>query len=356
MREFFLAVIFLLLFIDTGFWSGLRGVGLLILVFCFLLYPKFYVKGLGTHGVFYLLMLLSLLPSILLSNGGDQSLAFAQMAPFLLYPVLLLFVLNCRSINYLDFLSLFTVFFSGLIIGFFILRVAGFSWAESLAIWLHQGNKAGYFDFKVNLFFVLQPVVYFKATLFLVPIGLYCFKRGRHGVALLSALALFIAPSRAGFFIFVLGATYIRFGMFVFIPAIILLSLIFFFLAHFLNAGSLISGALVRFGHIDSIVKLFSEWDKVMFGYGPGTFFYSEGFGRITDGVEVAPLEYLRRHGVLSLVAYMAFWFSLVRFDKEWLVPVICFWLVSCTNPVLFVFNSFVFAVVIFMGRFREFK
>ena len=75
---------------------------------------------------------------------------------------------------------------------------------------------------------------------------------------------------------------------------------------------------VVKFGHLTSYWQLFDEHAiYFLFGQGPGTAFYSEGFNQVVYKTEWSYLELLRCFGIFSLGIVFVFFKPLVTFWKQ---------------------------------------
>ena len=62
----------------------------------------------------------------------------------------------------------------------------------------------------------------------------------------------------------------------------------------------------IKFGHIESYLDLFqSKWEYLIFGMGPGAFFYSKGFGTMTSLTEWTYIEIVRMYGLVGLFFFL---------------------------------------------------
>ncbi len=62
----------------------------------------------------------------------------------------------------------------------------------------------------------------------------------------------------------------------------------------------------VKFGHIESYFDLFqSHWEYLIFGMGPGAYFYSKGFGVMTPLTEWTYIEIIRMYGFVGLFFFV---------------------------------------------------
>ncbi len=72
---------------------------------------------------------------------------------------------------------------------------------------------------------------------------------------------------------------------------------------------------VVKYGHLSSYATLFDENPLyLIFGQGPGTSFYSEGFNEIVFKTEWSYLEVIRCYGLFSLLIVYVYWRPLLTF------------------------------------------
>lgn len=101
----------------------------------------------------------------------------------------------------------------------------------------------------------------------------------------------------------------------------------------------------IKYGHIGSYIELFEENPMyLLLGQGPGTGFYSEGFGKFVYRTEWSYLDLLRCYGVLSLLIIYVFAKPLITFwkkrnDDDMIYCVfwsyLAYMLIAGTNPLL---------------------
>lgn len=102
---------------------------------------------------------------------------------------------------------------------------------------------------------------------------------------------------------------------------------------------------VIKYGHLSSYTALFDENPLyLIFGQGPGTSFYSEGFNAVVFKTEWSYLELIRCYGIFSLLIVYVFWRPLLTFWKLRETDnftYIIFWtylaylLIAGTNPLL---------------------
>jgi hypothetical protein len=352
MNKYFSTISLFFIIIDTGGWSNLRFLGLLFIMVSFTL--TFNLKLIFKKNIDILLsflLLLSILPSLFfpyLSNQ-DFSLGLSQVMPILIFPFLII-IIHLREKDYNEIVSLLTTVFSSVIIVFYLLRLFDIGFANSFAEHLDSAREAGFFDYKSNLLGIYLPVVYFKPTLLLVPLGLYCLLINKKSSFLLVMIALFIAPSRTGFivlFLFFGGNYFMRASLFIKLTSLTLLFFLVSYISSYIDIENLIFGLSVRLGHLSSLMEMSFDYESLILGQGAGTSFYSYGFNSMTDGMELSQLEYIRRHGLLSFFFLFLIWAKAAYSNEKWRQPICAYWLVAMSNPVLAVFFSFTFLALI---------
>lgn len=74
---------------------------------------------------------------------------------------------------------------------------------------------------------------------------------------------------------------------------------------------------VIKYGHLTSYATLLDENPMyLIFGQGPGTSFYSEGFNEIVFKTEWSYLELIRCYGIMSLLIVYVYWRPLITFWK----------------------------------------
>ena len=103
----------------------------------------------------------------------------------------------------------------------------------------------------------------------------------------------------------------------------------------------------IKYGHLTSYLELFdAHTEYLLLGQGPGTLFYSVGFGRMTAETEWTYIELIRYFGIFSLIILAVYLFPLTSLLKDISdelsfslgITYIIFLLVGGTNP--FLLNS----------------
>ena len=109
-----------------------------------------------------------------------------------------------------------------------------------------------------------------------------------------------------------------RYFKYILYPAIIFIGIAFLVLLYMLISEKNEASNLVKYAHLYSYWELFSEHPiYLLLGQGPGTSFYSAGFGRVTSVTEWTYLELIRNFGMCSLVIIYVFYRPLVDLWKE---------------------------------------
>jgi hypothetical protein len=301
--------------------------------------------------LFYLALVLLLTLSSLRSiiSGVDPRSIVAWVAPLLSLPLLVFF---CRSgdVRSNHFIAAGAIF-AVIVVLLFIGRLTAIPVLMELNELLTSG-ASGFFNYKQAFFSDELPVVYFQGTLSLVFIGVLAWGCGNRLVFLIALIALIAAPSRFGVAVLCMLAilySLSKFMKFRFFP--ISLSLFVFTVIgltalatiQWYSVDSVFLGEIdsVREGHLISITKEINEDpSQLITGAGPGSKFYSSGFGEFTDNIEISQLELLRKYGLVFFIFIHLFAVGLIyklyRLGMyAEIYAVISHYIVSLSNPVL---------------------
>lgn len=151
------------------------------------------------------------------------------------------------------------------------------------------------------------------------------------------------------FFLFIIIATKVykgtKYYKYIIYPIIALLALSFFFTLIAMATETGEYSNEVKYGHIGSYVELFEGNPMyLLLGQGPGTGFYSEGFGEFVYKTEWSYLELIRCYGVFALLIIYVFVRPLYAFWKarnQDYLTYCMFWsylaylVIAGTNPLL---------------------
>ncbi|WAT30629.1 hypothetical protein [Pseudomonas sp. GXZC] len=116
----------------------------------------------------------------------------------------------------------------------------------------------------------------------------------------------------------------------------------------FFNAGE--QSNSIKIGHVLSFLEV-ADWKMLIFGNGLGSYFYTEGYGRLVSQTEITLLDSIRYVGIpLTTVLFAAFLFPKTKYVSNTNMSsnrliMFMYVLVSLSNPVLF--NSFGFFVIL---------
>ncbi len=92
---------------------------------------------------------------------------------------------------------------------------------------------------------------------------------------------------------------YTRYVRYLFYPLLVLFFLMFIGLIFVLAAETTEASNIIKYAHLESYMKLFDAHPiYFLLGQGPGTEFYSSGFGRYTTVTEWTYMELLRNYGL----------------------------------------------------------
>lgn len=353
---------------DSGGELGIRTIGLILLIAIYL--TKLKRAALRKNELFFWLILLSLLlPSILVGSiiGIEFSKMLIWIIPFLAFPLILLMV-RANNINEKHFIQ------SGLIFSIIVIIIfAGRIFQIEPILELHyfiSERTAGFFNEKAAYSEDAMPVVYFQGTLALVICAVFAAVKKNFFTYLIITIALFIAPSRTGTITsIVIGITIFlqeqrRLNILVFLFALPLISIIIYnFLpteaVSFIFSSS--EGLTTRSLHLESIGDLFSSNPfYFIFGNGPGSQFFTKGFGDMTNNIEISQLEVVRKYGIIFSSIFFSFYVAIILLliaikQSSIYLAMIAHFFVALSNPVLFsIPATFMFAMAI--DRLRQSK
>ena len=99
-----------------------------------------------------------------------------------------------------------------------------------------------------------------------------------------------------------------------------------------------LTGLATRLLHVESIIHTMESQNRI-FGMGPSSSFYSQGFGFWTNDSEVSPFEYYRRYGIVGAIAFHSLFFYILLYRlpraNQSPIPLCSFYAISLTNPVM---------------------
>lgn len=354
-RIIFKSFLLFLFILDTGGWIGIRP---LIILLWLININKININkfDLKIMSAWFSLIILSM-PA--LYQTYLESVEFSSFAskyfPILLFPVFY-FLLKINRYESNTF-AMTGLFFSLFIIILYVGKYFGISQIEQLISYLDLIPEAGFFSEKAAYSDSLHPTVYFKGTLVLVIFACICIVEERLITLLCILGALFVAPSRFGVLILLLFyinniCTYLtpfirKYAAFTVTAITLFLCYVFV-----INNDDIQYSLAARLLHVSSITDYFSKFPmKFLFGFGPGTEFYSYGFERYTDDIEISQLELLRRYGVVFFFILHFFLINLLIIFrrnnmKSFFYGILGFYIAALSNPVL----TSVPAMIIFAG------
>lgn len=356
------------LMIDSGGGLGLRNISFLIIIL-FAVYQLFIIKKVNKYFlILYITLLLSLIPGIFvsLSNPAIQiNVILVWTSVFFLIPLFFLYVQGSKLNNIVFVKS--GAFFGLLIIFLFFGRLFGNPAANAINdyIVLHSN---GFFGDKSFISGNILPNVYFQGTLSLIICAVISLQ-GKHyysyGIIL---IALILAPSRFGFIVLILWGliVFVR-KSFLRVLVVPLFAVIIFLVLYNLPFGTEVLGIFngqsdgveIRNGHIQSVINEFKGRPLAFFtGEGPGSEFYTKGYGRYADNIELSQFEYLRKYGIVSFIAatFFYFWPLLGKKKDTFFLKgaLIMYYFVSFSNPVLYSIFAMLFLTYAYIENFSN--
>ncbi|MGV1017855.1 MAG: hypothetical protein ACOYBW_10830 [Fluviibacter phosphoraccumulans] len=332
-------LLFFLIILDTGGWLGIR-------VYCvsavFLLYGSRSINKLSPLLVIcWLIGLLLITPAIYVSYTSgieiDKILPWIVVPVF--FPIFFVSVAGAR-LNDADIIAIgYMLSTCTLLVS--LIRFLDLDFANVLVGFLIE-RDAGFFNIKES-FFGVQPDAYFKWSLFLViPACIAIFNKQKISSAS-NLLALLAAPSRFGA---ILVSMYLLFNSKINRSLAVLTILFCIFIAFGYFEQD--EGVSIRTLHFNDYSNLLFDVNRLFWGYGPGSEFYSSGFQMYTDNTEISQLEILRKFGIYFFLFLNAVYFYVVviAFKKNFRAhsgALLIYYLASISNPVLVSIPSLIY-------------
>ncbi len=127
-------------------------------------------------------------------------------------------------------------------------------------------------------------------------------------------------------------------------PIMISFAIMFLFVIYMLATEEGQTSNDMKYAHLTSYMNLFREHPEyLVLGQGPGTSFYTSGFGRMTTQTEWSYIEIVRNYGISSIIILFIFIYPVIKLfkyrkDNYYLgVLVVCviYLFIAGTNPLL---------------------
>jgi len=302
-------------------------------------------------------------------RGNNIIYAFSEVS-FLAF-LSLLVVGNRVGADFLESAFLRVSFFAAIIVIttffviFFFPRVGIFATSFSIE------NRLGYIGVKSIGSGV--PNVYFRWSIWLLlgfALSLFS-KKYFLSAVILAAAVMTLSTAVIGGVVMVMlvyafiggGSKYVKLVRISFIPVLIVFgSVLSIYLFPNISAEVLSklsessSSSSIKIGHIKSILILLAdEPHYLIYGQGPGSWFYSTGAGSLVKDVEVSHFNLLRQFGVFGFALYFFYSFYVIvsllhlgRRGYAWAVGLTVMFIMAGTNPLLL---SPIFFVPLMLGR-----
>lgn len=344
------------LMLDSGGGLKLRNISFLI-IFFFAFYGIYKDRACSKNFVnYYLIFIVTLIPGVWMSfaNSIPVLQILNWVMSFALIPLFYFYTkgseLSQRSFVIAGFV------FSLIVIALFFGRLMDIGIAVVANDYI-TSHSDGFFGDKKFLSGGILPNVYFQGTLSVIICGCLSLKNKNYIMFFVILVGLILAPSRFGFLVLMLWAGFLFFKKswkrLIYLPLIIVVCFVILQNLDFgIELFSVFTGESdsleIRNGHFLSIYNIFAD-NPVYFlmGQGPGSIFYTFGINSLTDNIEVSQLEYLRKYGILSFVAFCLFYFMPVfsRLKSDIFIKgaLLLYFVVSFSNPVLFSVFSMLF-------------
>ncbi|WP_316833816.1 hypothetical protein [Pedobacter nutrimenti] len=356
-----------LLMLDSGGGLRLRNISFLIMFYFAMKGVLAYKSVNKTFLIIYIFFLLSLVPGILtsISNSIPIPQILVWLMAFMLIP-LFYFYAKGSGLSERCFV-LAGAIFSTVVVLLFFGRLMDIGFIVGINDYI-SSHSDGFFGSKNFLSGDILPNVYFQGTLSVIICGALSLRSKNYFVFCTILLGLMLAPSRFGFIVLLLWASFLFFRKsltrLMFLPVIFVL---IFMLLQSLPFGkelfSVFTGESdaidIRNGHFMSVYHVFANNPLYFFfGQGPGSTFFSTGISAIADNIEISQLEYIRKYGVISFVVFCVFYFLpfLSRTNSDIFIKgaLVLYFIVSFSNPVLFSIFSMLFLAFVYVKIFDK--
>lgn len=353
--------------IDSGGGLGLRNLSFAIMLL-FAAYGALTFYSVNRKFLFiYVLFLVSLIPGIFTSFINPQVPAggiLFWIFSFLLIPFFLLYV-KASKLNGRTYVFSGTIF-GILIITLFFGRLYGIAPINNINEYI-TSHSDGFFGNKNFVSGDILPNVYFQGTLSLIICVVMSLENKNYFSYLIILIALVLAPSRFGFMVTILWGLiiYIR-KSYLRIFLIPLLGCVLVLILYNLPFGTELfaifngqsDGVDIRNGHIQSIIHEFDVHPlSFLTGEGPGSLFYSQGYGDYVDNIELSQFEYLRKYGIFSFLVFTLFYFGplLKKQENTFFLKgaLVMYYIVSFSNPVLYSMFAMLFLTLVYVETFQ---
>jgi hypothetical protein len=304
--------------------------------------------------VFYLAFFLSLTLMLLRNITFDKDFIGMYSTTFLTL-VIFCFDADKISVNQGFNVSCFIIAWITIILSFIILLMP----ATSIVILKSEVlNKVFMFAEQKELLFWNVTSVFHRAVPLLIiqlSIKFYQFCNRKNIINVLSVLFYFIAlvftGTRASSFaaILVVGLIYLYYIYFIKKRTLMTVGFVLLFLSFFLIGTYLLivmknSSSIAKDGHVISYIQLFNDNPLYfLLGQGPGSLFYTQGFGRFTTNTELSYIELIRMFGIFFTVLIVClfctpFYFFMKNpcfFTYSVCVGYLAYLFIAGTNPLL---------------------
>lgn len=250
-------------------------------------------------------------------NSGEFSLGLSQITAFFVMILFYIFIKRADSIQAVRYIY-YTMFSLGLvIITLFTLMYIypdAFYW-PSMSILQHP--DMGYFGFRV-MGGQLLPIIYFRATLFLVPAFTYFYCIKKKLFMLICLIALICSFSKAAFIIIIVflgvyvliqGSSKIQKLFSLILILLLLVSVQTYMPSWAEQINTSIKGesttAQVRIEHYKSFNNLLDQKPLyLLIGQGVGTKFYSSATDSFVSNIEIDHINTIRKFGIVWFLIF----------------------------------------------------
>ncbi len=348
--KFFSFIIPFFMILDAGGSGKLR---LIAFVFIALLFVNDLLRGKILFNkkflLFYFYMIAAITVSSIFSILEDVPLPNIITYNFGMYFLIIFYVIaKCGNIALDGYIKAAAFFSLTLVVLFFgtLFQIAPIVQLKNTMTKMFTGLE-GPKPFSFGVF----SIFYFQGTLAVIPACVYSIYTKKHKTALICLFGLVVSASRFGIvtvlLFFILFHIKKLFMPLIFVSAFLILLgqgidiPVISDLTHLFDVEKG-SGMWIRLGHIKGIFELFENQPSAfLLGQGPGTSYFSYGFSRFTDSIEVSQFDFLRKYGIFATFVifgiYIYFGIKLYKINslKAVAAGLLAHFFISFSNPVL---------------------
>ncbi len=366
----FMIFFFFSFVIDSGGPLGVRYISIVLSLFIFsilfftknkiLIFDKYVYNAIC---LFYLFICFGFFSAIVNDVNFNDTIYWLIPISFLFYFLAFMSYLDKYVVVNSYISSMFI--FSLTIISFFIVSTVLSSEASYALLYFFDGKYGMFYMRNIEYLPIVSyyPNIYFQATLSLVPAAIFAYIFDRKFVYYVILFSLILALSRFGVFTVLLCVFIIKYNVFnnkaiflimFFTLPVVSGTFLYIYLHNYGSYTNLGTGISIRIGHLMSVFDSL-DLKQIFYGMGPGSDYYTLGFEKVVDNIEVSQLEIIRKYGFIGFfifhISMFLFVFSILKQkEKKYVYPLFSFYLVSFSNPTLLSFQLPILIAISLVG------